>query len=92
VRDISGCLRKCSKVLLFTKIPKIIFYNMQCFSFVLLIFMLEALVLLREVTRDVFLRWISCEYAVADALALYLCHTNKSVLLNNGADYNARQG
>jgi len=65
---------------------------MQSFKFVLLIFLLEALVLLREVTRDVFLGWLSCEYAFADALALYLCHTQTSILLSNEADFNARQG
>jgi len=47
--------------------------------------------LLREVTRDVFLSWVSCEHAAVAAMALYPCQAHRFVLLlSKEADFNAR--
>jgi hypothetical protein len=54
---------------------------MQSFQFVLIIFRFEAQVLLTEVTHDAFLRWLSFEYAVVAAIALYLCQAHTCPLL-----------
>jgi hypothetical protein len=63
---------------------------MLSFQFVLLIFRFEAQVLLREVTHDVFLRWLSFEYAVVVATAL--CQAHACPLLRRETGFNARQG
>jgi len=52
---------------------------MRLFQFILLIFRFEALVLLREVTRDVFLSWI---------IELYVSsYTNSSYIFKNASTF-----
>ena len=56
-------------------------------------FRFEALLCLKEITGHVlFLRLLSCEQAVMDTIALYLCHAHTSVLLlSKEADFTARK-
>jgi hypothetical protein len=64
---------------------------MQSLQFVLLIFWLEACFLLREVTCDVLIPWVSCEHAAVAAMALYPCQAHRFVRrLSKEADFNAR--
>ena len=74
-----------------SQIPKINICKVQSYQFVLLIFRFEVLVLLREIKRDVFLSWLSLEYAAVAAISVYLCQVHKSVLLlSKEADFNTR--
>jgi hypothetical protein len=61
---------------------------MQTFQFLLLTHLLEAPVLLREVTRGAFFRWLSYEHAVVTVTALYPCQPLRAsvLLLSTAAD------
>jgi hypothetical protein len=77
--DISVCHRKCSKNHKFLNAQNS-FLKMPSFQFVLLIFPIETPILLREVTRDVFLLRASCQQTVLSVTALYVCQSHISVL------------
>jgi len=48
--------------------------------------------LLKELTRDVFLPWVSCEHAVVAVVTLYPCRAHRFVIpLSKEADSNARE-
>jgi len=49
----------------------------QTFQFILLTHLLKAPVLLTEVTRGAFFRWLSWEHAVVTVIALYLCQPQR---------------
>jgi hypothetical protein len=54
---------------------------MQTSQFVLLIFLCEAPVLLREVTNDVILHWLSREFITVAVIALCFCQSHTSFRL-----------